>query len=69
MLGVTKCVLIDDIISSGVNMSSSINYLTMLGFDVTGVMSVVYRGGGAKEKAKVMGIPFDYLYEIPEEVI
>ena len=69
MLGVTKCVLIDDIISSGVNMTSSIEYLTMLGFDVTGVMSVVYRGGGAKEKAKVMGIPFDYLYEIPEEVL
>ncbi len=63
------CILVDEVISSGVNMESSIEYLLNKGFRVNGVLSVVYRGGGAKEKAESRGIPFDYLYEIPEELI
>jgi orotate phosphoribosyltransferase len=65
----TKCILVDEIISSGVNMESSIKTLINAGFEVTGILSVVYRGGGAEEKAEGMGIPFDYLYKIPEEVL
>ena len=64
-----NCILVDEVISSGVNMESSIEYLLNKGFRVNGVLSVVYRGGGAKEKAESRGIPFDYLYEIPEELI
>jgi len=64
-----KCILLDEVISSGTNMESSIIDLNNRGFQVVGVMSVVYRGGGAKEKAEGMGIPFDYLYKIPEELI
>jgi orotate phosphoribosyltransferase len=65
----SNCILIDEVISSGTNMESSITDLSYRGFNVSGVLSVVYRGGGAKEKAEGMGIPFDYLYEIPEELI
>jgi orotate phosphoribosyltransferase len=50
-------------------MESSIKTLINAGFEVTGILSVVYRGGGAKEKAEGVEIPFDYLYMIPEEVI
>lgn len=64
-----NCILVDEVISSGTNMMSSIEYLHNKGFKVTGVICVIYRGGGAKEKAEEIGIPFTSLFDIPEKVI
>ena len=65
----SNCILVDDVISAGVNMLSSIEEIQKNGLGVTGVICVVYREGGAKEIAESRGIPFDYLFSITEDVI
>ena len=64
-----EVVLIDDVISAGINMERSYDIIEDNGYHVSGILCIVYRGGGAKEKADHLGVPFDYLFEIPEEVV
>lgn len=64
-----EVVLVDDVISAGVNMERSYGIIEDHGYHVSGIICVVYRGGGAKRIASQLDIPFGYLFEIPEEVV
>ena len=65
---IPNAILLDDVISTGVNMRNSIQLLRDNDFWVEGVVCVVYRGGGAKEECEDMGIPLESILEIPEVI-
>jgi len=64
-----RVILIDDVISAGINMLDSLKLLEEAGYIVSGILCVVYRGGGAEKLAEDLNIPFKYLLRIEEEVI
>jgi orotate phosphoribosyltransferase len=64
-----RCVLVDDVISTGQSMIDSIAKLESSGFHVVGIVCVVYRGLGAQEKAEMIERPFKFLIRYNEKVI